>query len=67
MSDYIDNKEFFAKLKERKDEEKKSGEPQPISDYLGLCFLKIATNLSFRLLHSMSSSFLLFLNNIINI
>ena len=46
MPNYIDNKEFFEELKKRKELEEETGEKQPISDYLGKCFLDISTNLA---------------------
>tara|TARA_B100000035_G_scaffold292842_1_gene281793 strand:+ start:3962 stop:4459 length:498 start_codon:yes stop_codon:yes gene_type:complete len=49
---YVNNKEFLAALiKYREDVElaEKRGEPKPqITNYLGECFLKIATHLSFK-------------------
>jgi hypothetical protein len=49
---YVDNKEFFAAMKEWKivvNELLESGEPKPpVTDYIGECFLKIAEHLSYR-------------------
>lgn len=49
MSEYINNKEFFAAIVERKAllSNLKEGDPSPrISNYLGECILKIANNLA---------------------
>jgi hypothetical protein len=49
---YVNNKEFLAALVEYRrvvKEAKEKGEPQPvIPNYIGDCFLKIATHLSFK-------------------
>ena len=49
---YVNNKEFLAAIIDHSDNEalaKAGGEPKPrISNYLGECFLKIATHLSFK-------------------
>jgi len=49
---YVNNKEFLAALiayRESVDLAKLRGEPKPrITNYLGECFLKIATHLSFK-------------------
>ena len=49
---YVNNKEFFAAMKEwkivvREHEEAGDGKP-PVTDYIGECFLKIAEHLSYR-------------------
>ena len=49
---YVNNKEFLEaliKYREEVDLAEQSGDPKPrISNYLGECFLKIATHLSFK-------------------
>ena len=49
---YVDNKEFLAaiiKYKEKVEHAKDNGLPKPrVNDYIGGCFLKIATHLSYR-------------------
>lgn len=49
---YVNNKEFLEALviyRKKVIEAKKAGEPQPkVPDYIGECFLKIATHLSYR-------------------
>ena len=49
---YINNKEFFQNMvewKKRVAEEKAFGKPTPpVTDYIGKCFLDIATHLSYR-------------------
>ena len=51
-NDYIDNKVFYEAMKEWKTlvvemEESGQGKP-PVTDYIGQCFLDIATHLSYR-------------------
>lgn len=52
VAHYVDNKKFLQALiehKEKVDEAKRLGEPKPqISNYIGECFLKIATHLSYK-------------------
>ncbi len=49
---YVDNKKFLEAMVDFKNKCKiseKAGEDQPaVSNYIGECFLKIATHLSFR-------------------
>ncbi len=49
---YVDNKKFLAAMVEFKEKckvaEEKEKEQPPISNYIGECFLKIATHLSYR-------------------
>ena len=49
---YVDNQEFLAaivKYKEQVDLAEKNGDPKPrVNNYIGGCFLKIATHLSYR-------------------
>ena len=49
---YVDNKEFLAaiiKYKEKVEHAKENELPKPrVNDYIGGCFLKIATHLSYR-------------------
>lgn len=49
---YVDNKKFLQALiehKEKVDEAKRLGLPKPqLSNYIGECFLKIATHLSYK-------------------
>ena len=49
---YVDNQEFLAaivKYKEKVDLAKAKGLPKPrVNNYIGGCFLKIATHLSYR-------------------
>lgn len=49
---YVDNKQFLEAMKEWKaqcKEAEESGKPQPpVNNYIGECFLKIATHLSYR-------------------
>jgi DNA-directed RNA polymerase specialized sigma subunit len=49
---YVNNKEFLEALviyRKKVIESKNAGEPQPkVPDYIGECFLKIATHLSYR-------------------
>ncbi len=49
---YVSNKEFYQALleyKENVDEAKRLGKPKPkIPNYIGECFLKIATHLSYK-------------------
>jgi DNA-directed RNA polymerase specialized sigma subunit len=49
---YVDNKQFLAALieyRQQVDEAKAKGEEKPmVSNYLGDCFLKIATHLSYK-------------------
>ena len=49
---YVDNKEFLAaiiKYKEKVEHAKDKGLAKPrVNDYIGGCFLKIATHLSYR-------------------
>jgi len=49
---YVDNQEFLAaivKYKESVDLAEKNGDPKPrVNNYIGGCFLKIATHLSYR-------------------
>ena len=49
---YVNNKEFLAAILEYKKSIEKAeleGEPKPrITNYLGECFLKIATHLSYK-------------------
>jgi|TARA_R100000030_G_scaffold65686_1_gene50015 DNA-directed RNA polymerase specialized sigma subunit len=49
---YVNNKEFLEALvvyRKKVNEAKNSGEPHPkVPDYIGECFLKIATHLSYR-------------------
>tara|TARA_Y100000034_G_scaffold123316_1_gene169907 strand:- start:1255 stop:1836 length:582 start_codon:yes stop_codon:yes gene_type:complete len=49
---YVDNKKFLAAMIEFKElyniAEKNKEEYPPVSDYIGECFLKIATHLSYR-------------------
>ena len=49
---YVDNQEFLAaiiKYKEEVDIAEKKGKPKPrVNNYIGGCFLKIATHLSYR-------------------
>lgn len=51
-NDYIDNKVFFEAMKEwkhRVNEAEDQDEPKPpVTDYIGQCFLDIATHLSYR-------------------
>ena len=46
MPNYINNKDFFNALKKRKETGYETGEKQPVDNYLGKCFLDIATNLA---------------------
>ena len=49
---YVNNKEFLEALviyRKKVNEAKNAGEPHPkVPDYIGECFLKIATHLSYR-------------------
>ena len=45
---YVDNKEFLRAMVEWKDNCKEEGEQLPVTNYIGECFLKIATHLSYR-------------------
>ena len=49
---YIDNKQFFEAMKQWKEKVTKAEDNgdriPPVTDYIGECFLKIATNLAFR-------------------
>ena len=49
---YVDNKKFLAELiiyREQITEAEEAGDPKPrVSNYIGECFLKIATHLSYR-------------------
>ena len=49
---YIDNQEFYAAIKDWRESfieaENEGEESPPIPEYLGECFLKIATHLSYR-------------------
>ena len=49
---YVDNKKFLSAMIEFKElyniAEKNKEESPPVSDYIGECFLKIATHLSYR-------------------
>ena len=49
---YVNNKEFFASMSDWKNDvidSENSGEPKPpVTEYIGKCFLDIATHLSYR-------------------
>ena len=45
---YVDNKEFLRAMVEWKDNCKEEWEQLPVTNYIGECFLKIATHLSYR-------------------
>ena len=45
---YVDNKEFLRAMIEWKEECNKADEILPVTNYIGECFLKIATHLSYR-------------------
>ena len=49
---YVNNKEFLAAITEYRDKviiSKESGKPKPrVNNYIGACFLKIATHLSYK-------------------
>ena len=49
---YVDNKKFLAAMTEWrklcKDAEEEGEENPPLTNYIGECFLKIATHLSYR-------------------
>ena len=49
---YLNNKEFLAELEKyrgRVQRAKEAGQPKPrVNNYIGSCFLKIATHLSYR-------------------
>ena len=49
---YVDNKKFLAELiiyRQQITEAEEAGDPKPrVSNYIGECFLKIATHLSYR-------------------
>ena len=49
---YVDNKKFLAELiiyRQQIAEAEEAGDPKPrVSNYIGECFLKIATHLSYR-------------------
>ena len=45
---YVDNKEFLRAKIEWKEECNKADEILPVTNYIGECFLKIATHLSYR-------------------
>ena len=49
---YVDNKKFLAAMIEWKETceeaQKKNGDIPPVTNYIGECFLKIATHLSYR-------------------
>jgi len=52
MTDYVDNKKFYEEIKkyvEKYNEAEKNETKLPqLNDYLGMCFLEIATNLSHK-------------------
>tara|TARA_B100000424_G_C22909806_1_gene484020 strand:+ start:725 stop:1249 length:525 start_codon:yes stop_codon:yes gene_type:complete len=45
---YVDNKVFLQAMVEWKKECKEKGEQVPVTNYIGECFYKIATHLSYR-------------------
>tara|TARA_Y100000593_G_scaffold91414_1_gene180104 strand:- start:8572 stop:9102 length:531 start_codon:yes stop_codon:yes gene_type:complete len=45
---YVDNKKFLQAMTEWKEDCVKKGEQVPVTNYIGECFLKIATHLSYR-------------------
>ena len=45
---YVDNKVFLQAMIEWKDKCKEKGEQLPVTNYIGECFFKIATHLSYR-------------------
>ena len=45
---YVDNKEFLRAMIEWKEECNEADEILPVTNYIGECFLKIATHLSYR-------------------
>ena len=45
---YVDNKEFLRAMIEWKEKCKEKDEQLPVTNYIGDCFLKIATHLSYR-------------------
>ena len=45
---YVDNKEFLRAMIEWRESWKEEDTPTPITNYIGECFLKIATHLSYR-------------------
>ena len=45
---YVDNKEFLKAMVEWKDRCAEKGEELPVTNYIGECFFKIATHLSYR-------------------
>ena len=45
---YVDNKEFLKAMTEWNDRCKEEGEKLPVTNYIGECFYKIATHLSYR-------------------
>ena len=49
---YIDNKEFYAAMKQWKDQvnnaESQGESKPPVTEYIGKCFVDIATNLAYR-------------------
>ena len=49
---YVDNKEFLAAMIQWKDSiseaESEGEDPPPVTEYIGECFYKIATHLSYR-------------------
>ena len=45
---YVDNKVFLQAMVEWKKECREKGEQVPVTNYIGECFYKIATHLSYR-------------------
>ena len=45
---YVDNKKFLQAMMDWKSTCEKADEQLPVTDYIGECFLKIATHLSYR-------------------
>ena len=45
---YVDNKKFLQAMIDWKSTCEKADEKLPVTDYIGECFLKIATHLSYR-------------------
>ena len=45
---YVDNKEFLRAMIEWNDKCEEEGEKLPVTNYIGECFFKIATHLSYR-------------------
>ena len=45
---YVDNKKFLQAMVDWKSTCEKADEQLPVTDYIGECFLKIATHLSYR-------------------